>query len=692
MLVDGRQLNFPPQQNGTTSTALPLTISNVGSANATLTSILTFGYFTQTNDCPGSLPPQTSCTAMVTVSPTANTTPSGDIGVVYGNGTRTDVYANFTPNSTDGPLLLSSDGYGLAYGNVLLGATSLLRTVTVTNSGTSPVTVNPPTLSGTGASNFTVSANTCSGIQLQPEASCVIGLVFQPTAVGRLAVPLLITGGSSSLTIYLVGTGITSPTLSVTPASADLGNVVLGASATQVLQVLNNSGAALTLTSVVAGMADGSAQTDFSQQNNCPLTFASQATCTITVTFAPSNNGLRKGAVSLIVNGGVLNQTVSITGTGLPVFAATPTTLTFATPVGSSSLQSVTLLNQSSSAQSFSLTLTSPFAIDSTTCVSPLAAGAQCVVSVSFEPTSAGLQTSALTTTLTGIPPEAVNLTGTGTTPNATLSSNTLVFGRTVQGLASAAQTITLTNSGSAPLGSLALTLSGANAADFSFTTTCGSSIAADQACSIAVVFKPSLLTSESATLNLASNAPGSPASIALSGTGAAPDFYVTTPSASTAVTAGTPATFNLTIQTDPGLTGTVTFGCSGLPDYAACTFAPVSVPLTGNATSVLTVSTSQTQTQSAAVATPTIARFEAVSVAALLFLPFVRRRPCRALFGFLLVSVLMGLSGCSSSSSPGASNTAPVTHITPKGTYTFTVTQSSATISHTLPLTLTVQ
>jgi len=690
VVVDGRRLNFPPQQNGTTSAPLPLIISNVGSANATLTSILTFGTFTQTNNCPGSLAPQASCTAMVTVSPTASGAGSGDIGVVYDNGLRTDVFANFTSNPTDGPLLLSSDGYGLAYGNVLLGTTSLLRTVTVTNSGTSPVTVNPPTLSGTGASSFAVSANTCSGIQLQPEASCVIGLVFQPTAVGRLAVPLLVTGGGSSLTIYLVGTGIVSPTLSVTPASADLGNLVLGASATQVFQVSNNSAAALTLTSIVVGMADGSTQTDFSQQNNCPATLASQTTCTITVTFAPSTIGLRKGAVSLLVNGGVLNQTLSITGTGLPVLAATPSALTFAsTPVGSSSLQSVTLLNQSAAAQTFTLAATGSFSINSTSCASPLAAGAQCVVSVAFQPTSAGLQTRSLSATLAGaLPPEAVNLTGTGTAPIATLSSNTLTFARTVDGVASAAQTITLTNSGNAPLTSLALTLSGANAADFTFTTTCGSGVAAGQACSIAVVFKPSLPTTEGATLSLASNAPGSPASVTLSGTGAAPDFYITTPSTSASVTAGTPATYNLTIQADPGLTGTATLACSGLPAYAACTFAPANISLTGNATSVLTITTSQTQT--AAVATPTIARFEAVSMAALFLIPFVRRRPRRALFGFLLVFALMGLSGCSSS--PSAGTSPPETHLTPKGTYTVTVTGSSATVSHSLPLTLTVQ
>ena len=690
VLVDASRLNFPPQQNGTTSAPLPLIISNVGSANVTLTSILTFGFFTQTNNCPGTLAPQTSCTAMVTVSPITNGTGSADIGVVYGGGTRTDVYAYFTQNSSDGPLLLSSDGYGLAYGNVLLGTTSLVRTVTVTNSGTSAVTVDPPTLSGTGASSFTISANTCSGL-LQPQASCVIGLVFQPAAVGRLAVPLLITGGGSSQTIYLVGTGITSPTLSVTPASADLGNVVLGASSTQVFQVVNNSTTALSLTSISAGLADGSAQTDFSQQNTCPATLASQASCTITVTFAPSTTGLRKGTVSLLVNGGVLNQTVSIVGTGIPVLAATPSTLAFAsTPVGSSSLQSVTLLNQSTSAQTFTLAVAAPYAINSTTCVSPLAAGAQCVISIAFQPTSTGLQTSDLTVSLATFPPVAINLTGNGTVPGATLSSNVLVFARTVEGVASTAQTITLTNSGSAPLTSLALTLSGANAADFTSTTTCGSSVAAGQACSIIVVFKPSLPASESATLNLASNAPDSPASIALSGTGAAPDFYLTGASTTATVTGGTSATYNLTIQTDPGLTGTSTFTCSGLPVYAACTFAPASISLSSGGTSVLTITTSQTQ--AAAVTTPKIVRFETISVAALLFFPFVRLRSCRLLLGFLVVSAIMGLSGCSSSPSTSTSAPVSVTNLTPKGIYTFTVTATSAALSHTLPLTLTIQ
>lgn len=690
VLVDGSRLNFPPQQNGTTSSGLPLVITNVGAAPVTLTSILTFGYFTQTNNCPGTLAPESSCTAMVTVSPTTNGTGSADIGVVYGNGIRNDVFANFLQNSTDGPLLLSSDSYGLDFGNVVVGATSIVRTVTVTNSGTSAVAVNPPTISGDGASSFSISANTCSGIQLQAKASCVIAVTFQPTAVGRIAVPLLITGGGSSLTTYLVGTGFVPSNLTVTPSSADFGDVVLGSSPTQVFQVSNNTAAPIAITSIVAGMADGSATSDFSQENACASSLAAQATCSITVTFAPSMTGTRNGAVSLILNGST-NQSVSVTGTGVPVVAVTPSALTFAaTPVGGSSLQSITLRNQSKSAQAFSLDIHGAFAITSTTCVSPLPVGAQCSVSVAFQPTSSGSQTSSLTVTAGNFTPETVSLTGVGGVPGLALSSGSVMFPATVDGVASAAQTLTLTNPGTAPLSSLALAVSGANAADFITTNNCGSTVAAGQTCSISVIFKPSLAASESATLTVAANAAASPLSVGLSGTGSAPNFSLAATSISAAVISTGSATYKLALQADPGFAGTVTLSCSGLPAYAACSFAPATIAFPGNGTSVLTVTTSQTQT--AKVATPAIARFEIASLAAIFLLPLLRRRSFRLLCGFLIASILIGLNGCSSSHGSGTSTPGSVINSTPNGTYTFTVISSSAALSHSLSLTLTVQ
>jgi hypothetical protein len=94
LVVDASQMVFAPQQAGTTSPARTLTLTNTGTASLTVNSILTFGYFAETNNC-GVLAPQASCSAQITVSPTANGLSSGDIGIVYNTNLRTDVFAYF---------------------------------------------------------------------------------------------------------------------------------------------------------------------------------------------------------------------------------------------------------------------------------------------------------------------------------------------------------------------------------------------------------------------------------------------------------------------------------------------------------------------------------------------------------------------------------------------------------------------
>src|SRR3989475_7701233 len=74
--------------------------------------------------------------------------------------------------------------------------------------------------------------------------------------------------------------------------------------------------------------------------------------------------------------------------------------------------------------------------------------------------TEAALHTSAL-----------VTLTGTGVTPpTATLSATSSAFGNQRVGTTSAAQNLTLTNNGGTPLNLTSITISGAQAADFTFT------------------------------------------------------------------------------------------------------------------------------------------------------------------------------------------------------------------------------
>ena len=125
--------------------------------------------------------------------------------------------------------------------------------------------------------------------------------------------------------------------------------------------------------------------------------------------------------------------------------------------------------------------------------------------------------------------------TGNGTVFEITLGSGPAIgfnpasvnFGSVNLNTQSSAQTVTVTNSGSANLvfGSGAVTIAGTNAADFSVTSDgcSGQTIGyapPNNTCSVSVTFTPKLTTAESAALNFADNAPGSPQGVALGGTG----------------------------------------------------------------------------------------------------------------------------------------------------------------------------
>lgn len=108
--------------------------------------------------------------------------------------------------------------------------------------------------------------------------------------------------------------------------------------------------------------------------------------------------------------------------------------------------------------------------------------------------------------------------------PAVSASPSSGSFGTVSPGTTSSATTFTITNSGSSALafGAGAATLSGLNASDFAITSdTCSSaSVAIGASCAVAVTFTPGANGARSASLVLASNAPSSPQSIPLSGTG----------------------------------------------------------------------------------------------------------------------------------------------------------------------------
>lgn len=122
--------------------------------------------------------------------------------------------------------------------------------------------------------------------------------------------------------------------------------------------------------------------------------------------------------------------------------------------------------------------------------------------------------------------PLSINITYTVTplAPAVSVSPATVDFG-TVAVATSKALKVTLTNHQSTPLtfGVTTAAITGPNATDFSIVAqTCGALLAATASCDITIQFQPTAAGSRAATLAVADDAPNSPQTVALTGTGGA--------------------------------------------------------------------------------------------------------------------------------------------------------------------------
>jgi hypothetical protein len=105
--------------------------------------------------------------------------------------------------------------------------------------------------------------------------------------------------------------------------------------------------------------------------------------------------------------------------------------------------------------------------------------------------------------------------------PFAALSPAALSFSSQLMGKTSAAQTVTVTNTGLVPLIISSISIGGTNADDYAQTSNCVNSLKPGENCVIKVTFSPTEAGMRTATLAISDNGLGGSHSLALSGTGA---------------------------------------------------------------------------------------------------------------------------------------------------------------------------
>jgi sugar lactone lactonase YvrE len=159
-----------------------------------------------------------------------------------------------------------------------------------------------------------------------------------------------------------------------------------------------------------------------------------------------------------------------------------------------------------------------------------IAAGSSCMVSLTFNPSTAGVTTGTLTLSFgTSVAPAMISLSGTGAGSSGgqvTIAPASLNFGNESLGSTTAAQSVTLTNNTAGALAIANIWLAGANSSDFSMTTTCGSSLAAGSKCTISLTFTPSAAGARAGILTVSDNASNSPQVVTLAGSGQNPGVF----------------------------------------------------------------------------------------------------------------------------------------------------------------------
>ena len=98
-----------------------------------------------------------------------------------------------------------------------------------------------------------------------------------------------------------------------TPTSLSFGKVKVGStSAPQSVTITNEGGPSLAILGVsVKGTNPG----DFNPMNKCPSSIPAGASCSISVTFTPTEVGARSASVSVSFGGGAISQAFTVRGT-----------------------------------------------------------------------------------------------------------------------------------------------------------------------------------------------------------------------------------------------------------------------------------------------------------------------------------------------------------------------------------------
>ena len=540
-------------------------LSPTGSSTFSLITSGNGPYVTTCNSGAKVLPQGGSCVIGVTFTPLSTTVGEQTTSVTFtdtvNGGSPTTHTVTIQGNGVpQGKLLLTPVLFppstpGLSFTQVS-GTTSAAQTITVTNTGSGPLTITGlsiPTFGSTTPFAITSGANSCALGGVIPSGSgntCLVYITFSPqtagSSFGELSVQASLGNNvSASTTAELEGTSVTGGFALSPAAPINFGTVAVGSTASSVEYTLTNENT----TSVTLGTLSLPSGYSFLFDGCSLQALTSGNECFFEINFTPTGATSFNGNLSIPFTGGSGTSpfTVALQGSGSTAVLANPNPVVFQAFVNSTAFGSVTIANGSASqatitavsaftganAADFSIPAFGDSCFPSGVGAVLTAAGGQCTISINFLTAVPGNFTAQFTVSysISGTPqtPITVNLSASIPSAQAAITTPTppaaLNFGNQIVNTQSQSLNVVITNSPSAtaPLtintititpNDYALLVSGSGGNCFS--------VAAGASCTIPIIFTPSVAGTRNGTLTITDNSNPTTQTVSLTGVGIA--------------------------------------------------------------------------------------------------------------------------------------------------------------------------
>jgi hypothetical protein len=271
--------------------------------------------------------------------------------------------ANLRAAGQGGIGTLSLSPAQLSFGNVLIvsatgGGPSAPQTVTLTNTGSAALSVTTIVSS----SHLFTETDTCrtsaSGTSpsIAPGGTCTISVIFEPLQCGVVTATLTVTSdtaGNSPQTVSLSGTG-TGPCVTLSGTTLSFASQLVTTTSTPQTVTLTSTG------NQPVDISSLTTQGVFGETNNCSTApLAPGASCTISVSFTPTQGGVTPGFVQINDNAGPIAQVISLSGTGADfALSSSPTSNTV--NAGGSATYTMTVTSSGGFSEAVSLACEGP--------------------------------------------------------------------------------------------------------------------------------------------------------------------------------------------------------------------------------------------------------------------------------------------------------------------------------------------